>query len=116
MDVGYQRPIEYLAGVAQPLVTDSLRVSAAGLLPRRISFTATATAASGTVGVVGGSHYASYVGTAHFSRHLAPGWRLDVEFHDSWYRFDSSPGAGIPPAFARRGFRTGLVWAPTVRG
>jgi len=116
VNVDYARPVEYLAGVVQPLVTDSVRVGAAGLLPRQISFAIAAGASSGSVGVVGGSRFASYVGTAHASRRLGPDWQLDIEVHDSWYRFDASPGAGIPAAFARRGFRAGLVWIPRMRG
>jgi hypothetical protein len=112
MTADYSRPVEYLAGIAQPLVTDSLRVGASGLLPRRISFSLDAGASSGTVGVVGGSRFLGYVAAAHASRRLGSAWSVEISLHDSWYRFDASPGIGIPAAFARRGLRAGLAWAP----
>jgi hypothetical protein len=116
MKVGYDRPIEYVAGLPQPLVTDAIRTTAAALLPHQSSLTLSAGAAKGTVGVLGASRYASYVGTAHASHRLGPEWQIDLEVHDAWYRFDASPGPGLPAAFARRGFRVAMVWAPTVRG
>jgi hypothetical protein len=112
MSADYSRPVEYIPGVAQPLVTDSVRLGAAGLLPRRIAFSIEGGASSGAVGVVGGSPFVSYVVAAHVSRRLGREWSVDLALHDSRYRFDVSPGVGIPAAFARRGVRAGLVWAP----
>jgi hypothetical protein len=112
MTVAYSRPTEYVPGVAQPLVSDTFRLGGTGRL-RRIDVSIAAATASGTVGAVGGSSFTSYVVNARVSRRIGPQWRFDAEYHDSWYRFAASPGVGIPAAFARRGFRTGLVWLST---
>lgn len=109
----YTRPIEYLAGFARPLISDAVRVGFSGTLPHRISLLVSAGSATGTEGSVGGAHFSSYTGSVRISRRLSPVWALEGEYHDGRYRFDEDPqAAGIPAAFARRGFRAGIVWAP----
>jgi hypothetical protein len=109
----YSRPIEYVAGFARPLISDAVRAGFTGMLPHRISLQASAGGAWGSEGSAGGARFASYTATLRLTRRLSPEWALEGEYHDASYRFDRDPHAlGIPPAFARRGFRTGIVWAP----
>jgi hypothetical protein len=112
----YSRPIEYVAGFTRPLISDAVRAGFAGMLPHRISLHASAGGAWGSEGSAGGARFASYTGTVRLARRLSPVLALEGEYHDAWYRFGSNPQAvGIPPVFARRGFRTGVVWAPRGR-
>ena len=112
----YSRPIEYVAGFARPLISDAVRVAFAGMLPQRISLTVSAGGARGMEASRSGAHFSSYTGAVRLTRRLSPVWALEVEYHDASYRFDSAPqAAAIPPAFARRGVRTGIVWAPAGR-
>lgn len=108
----YARPIEYVAGVVQPLVSDSVRVGAAGRLPRQTAVVLSAGMAVGTLGISGGSRYASYSGSLAVSRRVGPNWLIQAVYQDARYEFESPPGGAIPPAFARRGIRVSLVWIP----
>lgn len=116
LTANYSRPIEYVAGFTRPLISDAVRAGFAGMVAHQIALHASAGGAWGAEGNTGGARFASYTATARLSRRLSPGLALEVEYHDAWYRFDSDPQAvGIPAVFARRGFRTGLVWAPGSR-
>lgn len=115
LNADYSRPIEYVAGLAQPLVADATRIGAAGSLPRRIGVAVFASAAIGSLGMNGVTRFASYTGVLQASRRLGPAWQMEAEYHDGWYRFDVPPGSVIPAAFTRRGFRAGLTWAPATR-
>jgi hypothetical protein len=116
LNANYSRPIEYVAGFTRPLISDAVRAGLAGMLPHRISVEASAGGAWGAEARAGGARFTSYTGTVRLTRRLSPGVALEVEYHDASYRFDSDPQAvGIPPVFARRGFRTGVVWAPSGR-
>jgi hypothetical protein len=113
LTANYSRPIEYVAGFTRPLISDAVRAGLAGMLPHRISVQASAGGARGAEARAGGARFASYAATVRLTRRLSPVWALEGEYHDAWYGFDSDPQAvGIPPVFARRGFRTGIVWAP----
>jgi len=107
----YARPVEYIAGVAQPLVSDTFRGELSGVGPWRVAMAVGADAGAGSVGVGSDAHFANYSARARFSRRLGQAWQLEVTVHNSWYRFDTPPGVGIPAAYARRGVRTALVWA-----
>jgi hypothetical protein len=110
----YSRPIQFLAGFREPLLSDALRVGIEGRLPGRVSLSIIAGGARGAVGLGGGARFESYTGSVRVTRRLGPEWDMEVEYHDARYRFAgqvSSSGA-IPAAFARRGGRVGFVWAP----
>ena len=108
----YTRPIEYVAGLMQPLVSDSIRVAATGGLPKKIAFALSAGGSVGTLGASGGVPYASYSGSVTVSRRVGPNWLMQAVYQDAWYEFASPPGGAIPPMFARRGVRASLVWVP----
>jgi hypothetical protein len=108
----YTRPIEYVAGLVEPLVSNSVRLGATGGLPGKIAVALSAGTAVGTLGTSGGSHYASYSGSLAVSRRVGPNWLIRAVYQDAWYEFDSPPGGTIPAAFARRGVRMSLVWIP----
>jgi hypothetical protein len=108
----YTRPIEYVAGLVQPLVSDSVRVGAAGTLPRKIDLVLSAGTSVGSLGPSGGARYASYSGSVALSRRVGSNWLIQGVYQDAWYKFASPPGGTIPPAFARRGVRMNLVWIP----
>ena len=109
----YSRPIEYVAGLVQPLLSDALRLTAAGMLPRRIELSATGGLASGTVGLTNTERYKSYTAVVRIARALAPAVQLAIDVHAAAYEFnDAIPGAILPATFARRGIRAGVVWAP----
>jgi hypothetical protein len=110
---GYARPIEYVAGLVQPLVSDSVQFAAAGRLPRQIGVVLSAGMSVGTLGVTGGSRYASYSGSLAVSRKVGSHWLIQAVYQDAKYEFESPPGGAIPPSFARRGIRMGLVWMPS---
>jgi hypothetical protein len=112
----YSRPIEYVAGFARPLLSDAVRVAFTGTLPQRISLIASAGAARGMEANLRGAHFSSYTGAVRLARRLSRVGALEIEYYDASYRFDSAPqAAAIPPAFARRGVRAGIVWAPAGR-
>jgi hypothetical protein len=115
--VEYSRPIQYVAGLAQPLLSDAVRVGLDGRLTRGVLLTAVAGAARGEVGAVGGQRFRSADAVVRIARRLGPEWDLQVEYQDARYRFagGTSPGGAIPGAFARRSFRGGLVWSPALR-
>ena len=108
----YARPIEYVAGLVEPLVSDAVRVGAAGRLPRQIGVVLSAGMAVGRLGISGGTPYASYSGSLALSRRVGPNWSVQALYQDAWYEFKSPPGGAIPPTFARRGVRMTLVWIP----
>jgi hypothetical protein len=113
----YSRPIAYVPGFAHALVSDALRIGIKGTLPHGLSIVASAGAAVGAEETVGGARFSSYTGAVRLGRRLSSGWSVEGEYHDASYRFaGGQPTGGIPPAFARRGFRAGLVWAPGGRG
>jgi hypothetical protein len=111
----YSRPIGYVAGLVEPLVSDSVRVGAAGSLRKKLEVVLSAGMAVGTLGRSGGARYASYSGSLALTRRVGPNWLIEAVYQDAWYEFKSPPGGAIPPMFARRGLRTRLVWIP-VRG
>jgi hypothetical protein len=109
----YSRPIAYVPGFAHPLVSDALRVGFTGTLPHRLLVEASAGAAVGAEEAVGGAPFTSYTGAVRLSRRLSSVWAVEAEYHDARFRFaGDQPTGGIPAAFARRGFRAGLVWVP----
>ena len=112
LNADYTRPIEYVAGLVQPLVSDSVRVGATGSLPRKIAAVVSAGASVGSLGTSGDARYASYSGSVALSRRVGQNWQIQAVYQDAWYKFSSPPGGTIPPAFARRGVRMNLVWIP----
>jgi hypothetical protein len=114
--VEYSRPIQYVAGLTQPLLSDAVRVGLDGRLTRDVMVTAIAAAARGTVGAAGGQRFRSVNGSVRIARRLGPEWELQAEYQDARYQFAGgvSPGGAIPAAFARRSFRAGLAWAPGI--
>jgi hypothetical protein len=108
----YTRPIEYVAGLVEPLLSDSVRVSAAGTLPRKIAVALSAGRAAGTLGTSGESPYTSYSASLSVSRYVGPNWLIQAVYQDASYEFKSPPGDTIPSAFSRRGVRISLVWIP----
>lgn len=108
----YSRPIQYVAGLLQPLLSDAVRVGVDGRLGRRLALSLSTGGSFGSLGLSSAAHFASYTGAVRLSRQLGPDWRLQLEYHDAWYRFDASPGGAIPMSFERRGFRSGVVWDP----
>jgi hypothetical protein len=108
----YTRPIEHVAGLVEPLVSDAVRVSAAGRLPGKIAVALSAGRAVGTLGMSGGPTYASYSGSLTVSRPLGPNWLIQAVYQDASYQFESPPGGSIPAAFSRRGVRMSLGWSP----
>jgi hypothetical protein len=114
--VEYSRPIQYVAGLSQPLLSDTVRVGFEGRLARDTVLTAAGGAARGAVGAVGGQQFRSADGSVRIARRLGREWNLQAEYQDARYRFEGgiSPGGAIPAAFARRSFRGGLTWAPVI--
>jgi hypothetical protein len=113
MTATYSRPIGYVPGFTHPLVSDAVRLGFSRVLPGRISLLVSAGAAVGTEERAAGARFASYIGAVRITRRLSPIWALEGEYHDAWYRFDGQPaGVTIPSAFARRGFRAGMMWSP----
>jgi hypothetical protein len=115
--VDYTRPVQFVAGFTQPFLSDSVRLSAAGPLPRRLALTATAGYARGTLGArAGAAGFDSYTSVVRVTRRLGATWQWEAEYHDARYRFDRAPSAdgSIPGRFVRRGARAGLVWSPVI--
>ena len=111
----YTRPIEYVAGLVEPLVSDAVRFSATGGLPWRMAVALSAGMAAGTLGTSGKSPYTSYSASLTASRHVGGNWLIQGVYQDASYEFKSPPGGTIPSAFSRRGVRMSLVWIP-IRG
>lgn len=114
--VDYSRPVQFVAGFVDPLLSDAVRGTVTGILPARLSATLTAGVARGTLGRSAAARFTSYSGSARLSRRLGPVWQMEIEYHDARYAFSggASPGASIPAAFGRRGLRAGVVWAPVL--
>ena len=113
----YTRPIQFVAGFAEPFLSDAVRLSLTGTLPGRTLVSASAGLARGTLGVAqGAAAFGSHTGSIRVARNIGPEWQVEMTYHDARYRFGSAASLGgtIPGRFARRGLRAGLVWAPAI--
>ena len=114
----YTRPIQFVAGLNEPLLSDAIRTTVLGTTSSRLDVAVAMGVARGTLGA-GGSGFESYAGSIRASRRIGPEWVMELEYHDAHYRFDRGAGTrvgGIPGDFSRRGVRAGLVWAPRFGG
>lgn len=112
----YSRPIQFVAGFAEPFLSDALRVTLSGRITRDVTTAVTAGAARGTLGVSGADPFVSHSVSVRVGRRLTRAWELALEYHDARYRLGIALGVmeRIPRAFSRRGVRAGVVWAPRV--
>ena len=115
--VDYSRPIEFVAGFVEPLLSDAVRLSLTGKIDRRLTVTVTGGYASGTAGVTTtASPFRSAAGSVVLARQIHPEWRVEAEWSAARYGFATASAlpASIPERFTRQNTRVRLVWTPAV--
>jgi hypothetical protein len=111
------RPVQVVAGFAEPLLSNAVRLSMAGRVNRRLTITATGGYARGTTGVARNAPgFSSVAAAVRATRTISPEWALEAEWNTARYRFESTAAlpTSIPGRFARQGTRFRLVWSPAV--
>ena len=116
--VDYSRPIRYLAGVAEPILSDTVAGSITGRTSRSTELTLLAGYSRGGVGFESaGQDFTSRTLTAHFRARLARSWWFEAQAFAAAYAFSSADALKGPLAaeFSRHGVRGGLSWAAPLR-
>jgi hypothetical protein len=114
----YQRGVEYIAVLSEPVFRDAVRLEACGLVGKRTDVSASAASSVGASALNQNSQrFDSYTGTVRtrytFSRSLS----VYGEYLYYYYRFHDLSGlaTGLPGRFEQHGLRAGLMlWARPV--
>lgn len=116
--VDYSRPIRYLAGVADPVLSDTIAGSIGGRMTRSTEMALIAGYSRGGVGFESrGQDFTSRTLTAQLRARVARGWWFEAQAFTAAYSFSSADALAGPLAaeFSRHGVRGGLSWAPPLR-
>lgn len=116
--VDYSRPIRYLAGVADPILSDTVAGSLTGRVTRSTEVAVVAGYSRGGVGFeTAGQDFTSRTLTAHFRARLARSWWFEAQAFTAAYSFSSADALAGPLAaeFSRHGVRAGLSLAAPLR-
>jgi hypothetical protein len=114
----YSRPVQFLAGVADPLFSDTIGASINGRTSRRTEVAFTAGYSRGAVGFESAAtEFDSRSVTAQFRARVARAWWLEIQAFTGAYSFSSGEllADSLPPAFTRHGVRGGVSWSAPVR-
>jgi opacity protein-like surface antigen len=108
----YSRPVEYVAGFTEPLLSDAIRLDVRGRLSGRVWTTMQTAYSQGSIGL-DGADFANYFVTGRVGLQIRPHLRLDVDGYWSSYRFNSASPlpSFVPELVRRRGVRAGLAWS-----
>lgn len=112
--LGYSRPMQFVAGFRQPLLSDAVHLSLDGRVAGGWTVSLLSDAARGSVGFdSGGRRFRSYTGSVRLQKQVARQWRIEVESFASSFRFSGGNGTGspLPAEMFRRGIRAGLSWS-----
>ena len=110
----YNRPIEYLAGFAQPFLSDAVTVGANGRLGRRTTLTLASGFSRGGVGFgATRPQFSSRSTSGRLTVPMGRAWAVEFEAHDARYQLGAAVPlpSFIPERFVRRGARLGFVWS-----
>lgn len=110
----YSRPMQFVAGFQQPLLSDTVRLALDGRLAGGWNLTWMSDASRGSVGFdTGGRRFQSFSASARLHRQLARQWQLEAEGFALSFRFSGGQGTAfpLPPEVVRRGIRVGLSWS-----
>lgn len=114
----YSRPVQFLAGLAEPLFSDAVAASITGRTTRYTELTVSAGYSRGAVGLhTAGQEFSSRSLTAQFRARLARSWWLEVHAFTGAYSFASADSLSdaLPAEFARHGVRGGVSWSAPLR-
>jgi len=115
----YRRGVTFLDGTDQPFLSDSVSVSLAGLVTRRLDVSVTGGAILGDIGVeagitAGATPYDTYTGSSRVRFGLTNSMALFTEYLATYSRYNS--GTPVPTGLNRGGLRFGLsLYVPIVR-
>jgi hypothetical protein len=110
--------VQFLAGVADPVFSDTLGASLTGRTSRSTEVALIAGYSQGSVGFESaGQDFASRSLTARFRARLARSWWFEVQAFTAAYSFSSAESLAdpLPADFTRHGVRGGLSWSAPVR-
>jgi hypothetical protein len=114
--VVYSRGIGFVDTFDRPILYDSVTTGLAGLLMRRLQFSASLRASDGSIGETGRDNdYRTYMGSANLTMSLNRSIGLGTTYYYLRYRFGS--GAALPIGVVRDGERQGVqvfatAWFP----
>ncbi len=112
--VEYRRPLQFIAGFAEPFLADAISATGGGRVARRVGVSITSMYSRGTIGLgAGPERFASLAASARVSLQAQRDWRVDVEAHDARVAFATPLGssAAVPDRFMRRGVIASVVWS-----
>ncbi len=108
----YSRGVQYLVGLNEPLLSDSVRAELRGLIARRLDLAASAGYATAASALSGASQELdTYTGTVKIRYALKRSFALYSEYLYYYYdqRGQSSLAPGLPSVFEQHGVRLGLT-------
>ncbi|MEO5739766.1 MAG: hypothetical protein ABIS29_04135 [Vicinamibacterales bacterium] len=114
----YDRGVQYLVGLPEPLLSDSVRAQLTGLISRRVDLSASAAYFTAESGIPGSSqNLDTYTGTVKIRYAFTRSVAMYSEY--LYYYYDqgqSSLVPGLPSVFEQHGIRVGVALFTTVLG
>lgn len=114
----YDRGVQYLVGLSEPLLSDSVRAQVTGLISRRVDLSASAASFTAESGVPGSSqNLDTYTGTVKIRYAFTRSVAMYSEY--LYYYYDqgqSSLVPGLPSVFEQHSIRVGVALFTTVLG
>jgi hypothetical protein len=111
--IGYDRPMQFVEGFDEPLLSDAVTAGLEGRIGRRIRMTSALSFITGTVGTaLPARRFESVGGSSRIDLPLGRHWMLTGEYSDFQYQFAESvvlPGR-MMRELRRRALRGGLTW------
>jgi hypothetical protein len=109
--VGYDRPMQFIEGFSEPLLSDAVSMTTEGSLGRFVRVVGGFSASQGTVGGSADAAFSSIGGSAQVHLAVSRQWSWVTEFADFHYRFsENAPLPGqVPRDVRRRAVRSGLA-------
>lgn len=111
----YQRALNYIQGLAQPVFMDSVAASTHGFVTRRTDLSLSASYSAGAAGIAGGSPFSTYAGDMRWRVALSRSLAIYTEYLYYFYDFNGAltRPPNVPSRFARNGVRVGVTaWVP----
>ncbi len=110
--LSYYRGVQYLVGLNEPLLSDSVRAELSGLISRRLDVAASAGYVTATSALPGANeNLDTYTGTVKIRYALKRSFAIYSEYRYYYYdqRGQSSLAPGLPSLFEQHGVRIGLT-------
>jgi hypothetical protein len=116
--LAYNRGVEFIDTLREPIFSDSLNFGVGGLITRRLQFRSSAGAAFGEIGLTGaGRSFTSYYGTSGVTYAMSRFVGLAVDYWYYRYTFDDTAAlpAGLSPQLNRQRVQASIaLWTPLI--